>query len=176
MKLEEVHFCIRCGSRLTLQERYGQTRPVCPHCGWVYFADPKVAAGALLVDEQGRVLLVKRSNPPFAGLWTLPAGFVDAGEDPAAAAARECKEETGLQVEIERLLELRYGREHTRGADFILFYLARLRGGDLAAADDAAEAAWFPLTALPPLAFQSTRAVLQAWQSLPPPSGAEFAD
>lgn len=165
----EVKFCIRCGSRLTWQERYGLPRPVCPACGWVYFEDPKVAAGVLVPDETGKVLLVQRSNPPFEELWTLPAGFVNAREDPPSAAARECEEETGLQVEIVRLLDVCYGREHPRGADFILFYLARLSQppeeaqGALAAGDDAAASAWFPLQALPALAFRSTRSILQAW-------------
>ena len=57
---------------------------------------PKVAAGVVLIDAD-RVLLVRRVNEPYRGRWTLPAGFVDAGEDPRRAAERECLEETGLQ-------------------------------------------------------------------------------
>ena len=57
---------------------FGRERPVCPQCGWIHFADPKVAA-AVLIEKDGRVLLVRRTNEPFRGLWTLPAGFINAG-------------------------------------------------------------------------------------------------
>jgi len=54
-------------------------------------------AVAVLIERDGKVLLVRRANTPQKGMWTLPAGFVDAGEDPAQAAERECLEETGLK-------------------------------------------------------------------------------
>ena len=66
----------------TFEEHFGKLRPSCPACRWIYFSDPKVAV-ALLVVDQGRVLLARRANDPFRGDWTLPGGFVDAGEDPA---------------------------------------------------------------------------------------------
>ncbi len=140
-------------------ERFGRERPVCPNCGWVYFADPKVAA-AILIEQDGRVLLVRRTNEPFRGLWTLPAGFVDAGEDPKEAAERECLEETGLIVHATRVLNVISGREHPRGADFVVVYRGEVQSGELQAGDDADQAGWFPLEALPELAFRATKAVL----------------
>ena len=99
----EVNYCPRCGAGVNHEERFGRLRPVCPQCGWIHFVDPKVAA-AVLVEEGSRVLLVRRANDPFRGLWTLPAGFINGGEDPAEAAARECFEETGLNVRVKRLV------------------------------------------------------------------------
>ena len=122
--------------------------------------DPKVAAAVRVVDDTGRVLLTRRVNPPHQGSWTLPAGFVNAGEDPARAAARECLEETGLVVEITGLLDVIAGKEHDRGADFIIVYSARVTGGRLQAGDDADRAAFFDPNALPPLAFEATRRAL----------------
>lgn len=134
-------------------------RPTCPRCGWIFFADPKVAAGALVETEQG-VLLVRRVNEPGRGLWTFPAGFVDAYEDPARAAERECLEETGLRVTVSGLLRLVAGREHPRGADIVLIYAAVINGGALSPGDDADQAQFFPRAALPPLAFRATRMAL----------------
>jgi ADP-ribose pyrophosphatase YjhB (NUDIX family) len=94
-------------------------------------------------------------------LWTLPAGFVNAGEDPAVAAARECLEETGLTVRVTRVLDVIAGREHPRGADFVIVYRAEVVSGDLQAADDADQVAWFERDQLPPLAFQATQLILQ---------------
>lgn len=141
------------------EEKYGAVRPVCPQCGWIHFQDPKVAA-AVLVEQGSRVLLVQRANEPFRGLWTLPAGFVNGGEDPAEAATRECWEETGLTVRVTRVHDVIAGREHERGADFIIVYIAEVTGGTMAPADDAEAVEWFERADLPPLAFEATRKVL----------------
>lgn len=154
-----INFCPRCGTPIQLKKKFGKVRPVCPACGWMHFADPKVAA-AVLVEQEGRVLLVRRVNEPFRGLWTLPAGFVDAEEDPASAAARECEEETGLTVRVTRVLDVIAGREHERGADFVIVYAAEVESGILRAGDDADEVGWFDTSQLPPLAFKATRKVL----------------
>lgn len=144
---------------MSLAERFGHQRAVCPKCGWIHFADPKVAA-AVLLEEDSRVLLVRRVNEPFRGKWTLPAGFVDAGEDPARAAERECLEETGLTIHATRVLDIIAGREHPRGADFIIVYEGHILDGKLRAADDADQAGWFARGELPPLAFRATRKML----------------
>ena len=156
---DEIKYCPRCGSTVDHGIRFGRNRPVCPQCGWIHFADPKVAA-AVLVQKDGRVLLVRRVNEPFRGQWTLPAGFVNAYEDPAEAAARECLEETGLTVRITHVIDVVAGREHPRGADFVIVYGAEVLEGTLAAADDADEAGWFAMSELPPLAFKATKMVL----------------
>ncbi len=158
-RLEEVNFCIRCGNRLVRVERFGSVRPVCPVCEWIYFADPKVAAAAL-VEQAGAVLLVRRVNDPQRGLWTLPAGFIDAGEDPAEAAVRECLEETGLQIRITGLVDVLFGQEHPRGAHILIVYKAEGLGGELRPSDDADQVAFFGLDDLPPLAFSTTIKVL----------------
>jgi len=141
------------------QHLYGQMREVCPKCEWIHFIDPKVAAGVLVMQDE-RVLLVRRSGEPFRGLWTLPAGFVNAGEDPAEAAARECLEETGLSVRVTRVFDIVAGKEHPRGADFVIVYEAEVISGALQADDDADAAEWFDKNNLPPLAFRATQVIL----------------
>ena len=156
---EHIKFCPRCGAEVLRENKFGTVRPVCPQCAWIYFIDPKVAA-AVLIEQDGRVLLVRRGNEPFRGLWTLPAGFVNGGEDPAEAAARECLEETGLSVHITRVLDIISGREHKRGADFVIVYLAEVVSGELVPADDADAAEWFARNDLPPLAFKATQKIM----------------
>lgn len=155
----EFNYCPRCGAPVNHEERYGKVRPVCPQCGWIHFIDPKVAA-AVLVEQDRRVLLVRRANEPFRGLWTLPAGFINGGEDPAEAASRECLEETGLRVQILRVLDIIAGKEHPRGADFIIVYQASVLGGELRPDDDVDAVEWFPRDRLPRLAFRATQIVL----------------
>jgi ADP-ribose pyrophosphatase YjhB (NUDIX family) len=126
----------------------------------MHFSDPKVASAVLIERDDGMILLVQRANDPFKGLWTLPAGFVNAGEDPAEAATRECLEETGLVAQITGLIEIVSGREHSRGSDFVIFYLGKITGGLLCAADDALAVGWFDRANLPELAFKSTAHIL----------------
>lgn len=139
---------------------FGAERAVCPDCGWIHFADPKVAAAVLVLADE-LVLLDRRINEPQRGMWSLPAGFVDAYEDPARAAERECLEETGLVVHVTGLLDVIAGREHPRGADILIVYTAEVLSGTLQPNDDADDAGFFPLDQLPPLAFESTRRLLE---------------
>jgi 8-oxo-dGTP diphosphatase len=154
-------FCPLCASELVLKIQMSEERPTCPNCGWVHYEDPKVAAGVLVLRGSvvREVLLVRRTMEPYIRQWSIPAGFVNAFEDPQAAAVRECREETGLEARIESLFDVLYGREHPRGADIFLVYRAEVLGGALSPADDADQAAWFPLNDLPPLAFETTRKI-----------------
>ena len=156
---DQIKFCVRCGASLQLVLRAGRERPTCLDCGWVYFPDPKVAVAALAL-RGGNVLLVRRANRPQQGLWTLPAGFVDAGEDPAQAVIRECLEETSLTVKTTGLLDILVGQEHTKGSHLLIVYQVEILSGVLHPGDDVDRAAFFGLQDLPPLAFASTQEIL----------------
>ena len=156
----KINFCPHCGEKATREIRFGKLRPCCPTCGWVYFADPKVAV-AVLIEKEGTILFVRRVNEPGRGRWSLPAGFVDAGEDPLRAAERECLEETGLIVKIDGLIDVLSGHEHAHGADIILFYRGEIVGGVLVAGDDVDSAMFFSRRKLPPLAFKNTERILE---------------
>ena len=105
-------------------------------------------------------MLVRRAVDPLRGLWSLPAGFVDAAEDPVEAVRRECLEETGLTVQVTGLVDVLYGQEHPRGAHIIIVYRAIILGGVLQAGDDVDGAAFFATDHLPELAFSTTRKIL----------------
>jgi ADP-ribose pyrophosphatase YjhB (NUDIX family) len=125
----------------------------------VFFPDPKVAV-ATLIEQDGKVLLVQRAHNPFRGKWMLPAGFVDAGEDPQEAAVREVEEETSLQVDITQLRDVFANRAYEGGADIIIVYQGEVISGELKAGDDAAQAIFFSRDHLPALAFESTKRIL----------------
>ena len=155
-------YCPQCGKLLHLKLVEERQRPHCPSCDHIFFEDPKVAAG-VLVSEDSRVLLVRRTMSPHIGKWTLPAGFVDAGEDPQVAAIRECREETGLTVRILGLLDVFTGSEHRHGADIVIMYYAALDKGELVPGDDADAAGFFAAHELPEIAFSATRKALDVW-------------
>ena len=101
--------------------------------------EPTVAVGAIVFDDDGRVLLVQRGRPPAEGLWSVPGGRVERGERLVNAVAREVLEETGLVVEVGPLAEVveRIGDGYHY---VILDYVARAIGGTLTAGDDAKDA------------------------------------
>ncbi len=134
--------------------------PFAPRAGGEHFADPKVAVG-VFIEKNDKILFVQRASNPHRGKWSLPAGFVNAGEDPAEAAYRECLEETNLKTRATRILGIYAEKEHEGGADFIIVYRAEVINGNLFAADDAADAAWFARDNLPELAFEATRYFLE---------------
>jgi ADP-ribose pyrophosphatase YjhB (NUDIX family) len=98
--------------------------------------------GAVIKDDRGRLLLIKRGHAPGAGLWSLPGGRIEPGETDAEALVREMREETGLAVEPGQLI----GTVRRPAQDGDVFdirdYAARVTGGTLRAGDDAAEARW----------------------------------
>jgi 8-oxo-dGTP diphosphatase len=157
-----IQYCPRCGTTLEVQLHSGKLRPACPNCAWVYFPDPKVAV-AVLIQQNQQVLLVQRMFDPQKGSWTLPSGFVDAGEDPKQAAKRECLEETGLVIRDIQLLDVLFSQEHPRGASILILYRAEIETGELKGGDDANQAVFFDPHHLPPLAFASTYLILSKY-------------
>ena len=115
---------------------------------------PLVGVGAIIIED-ARVLLVKRAHPPLQAQWSIPGGVLEVGELIREAAVREAREETGLIVEPGDLLGV-YDRvlraEQRVQYHYVLIdFLCRRVGGELAAADDAAEVRWFTREELPAL-------------------------
>ncbi len=163
MNPSDWQYCPHCARELERREKAGRIRPLCPACGFVYFADPKVTVG-VLIERGGRVLLGKRNVDPQMALWCLPGGFVDYGERIREAAAREALEETGLVVEVGDLLGVWDFEEDIgdkRGIS--IFFRAESTVGDPVAADDLEAVAWFAPDYLPPIAFSSHEEVLHSW-------------
>jgi ADP-ribose pyrophosphatase YjhB (NUDIX family) len=152
---EEIAYCPRCTTKMITRPVGDKPRRVCPACDYIYFTDPKVGVGVLVIHE-GKILLVRRSMNPERGKWSLPAGFLDRGEDPRETAVRETLEETNLEVAIERLVDVYYNPPGQGGASIFILYQARLLGGEVKAGDDADAVGLFSLDVLPELAFAST--------------------
>lgn len=158
----KANFCPMCGAPLEHHERYGKLRPVCPHCDHTVFFDPKVAV-VVFIARDDAVLMVKRSNDPGRGKWALPAGFIEPDEDPKDAAARETREETGLDIHIDALIDVLHRPDADGLADIIIAYSGHVVGGELAAHDDADDVAWFHCDDLPPVALATTEMMIQMW-------------
>lgn len=157
----EHGYCPRCGA--ALEASRGPTgQPGCPACGFIRYANPKVAAG-VLVERNGQLLLVRRNHEPAYNAWSFPSGFVDAGEVVEAAAAREVQEEAGLAVRVERLLGVfsGYGSEVV----FVAYTGSVIGDDEPVPGPEAFEARFFAPDALPELAFPHDPAIVAAWRA-----------
>jgi len=156
-----IKFCPLCAAPLERKDRAGRMRVCCSACDFVHWENPKLAA-VVVVPVDGGIVLTKRCEPPAIGAWCLPGGFIEPMERPDTAAVREVLEETGLKVEIDRLLSARA----VDGANIVvLYYAARpLSHVTLQPADDAEEARVFSLNDLPEtIAFPHDRLTIAEW-------------
>jgi 8-oxo-dGTP diphosphatase len=161
----DVRYCPLCATKLVWRLSGERERPTCPSCGFVFYFNPVVGAG-VLVERDGRVILVRRGVEPKAGFWSLPSGYVEADERAEEAAVREAKEETGLEVEVDDLLGVySFGREPQTGV--LILYSAHTIGGELRAGDDAEEVRAFAPEELPQegqIAFRTHLQALREWR------------
>ncbi|MGC9307269.1 MAG: NUDIX domain-containing protein [Thermoplasmatota archaeon] len=116
-----------------------------------------------VIISDGKLLLIRRGNPPFKDAWALPGGFVDYGETVEAAVRREVKEETGLTTSIQQLVGV-YSDPHRdpRGHTVSVVFLLAVESGTPEGGDDAVEAGWFSLDELPELAFDHAKIINDA--------------
>jgi ADP-ribose pyrophosphatase YjhB (NUDIX family) len=153
--------CPMCGGDLELRSIKAREpdRLVCGRCGFIFYQDPKVAVGTLITDEHGHIVLVRRAIEPGYGKWVIPGGFVDRGEEVTKAAMREAREEAGLDVRLERLINV---YSYPGRAPVIIMYLASIVSGCLECDDEGIEARFFHPDEIPwdELAFQATRDAL----------------
>ena len=155
-------FCPMCGGELQPRSLKASEpeRLVCTRCGFVFYLDPKVAVGTIITDDQGRIVLVKRAIEPGYGKWVFPGGYVDRGEQVQVAAVREAKEEAGLDVRLDHLINI---YSYPGRAPVIIVYAASIVGGELCCDDEGLEARRFHPEEIPwgELAFSSTYDALQ---------------
>ena len=164
-------FCPVCGAALEPRVlKIGDpSRLVCTSeaCGFVFYLDPKVAVGTIIADERGRVALVRRAIEPGYGRWVFPGGYVDRGEEIHVAALREAREETGLDIRIDRLVGI---YSYAGRTPIIIVFAATTTAGSLLVDDEGLEARWFEPAAIPwdELAFRSTEEALRAYLDVGP--------
>jgi ADP-ribose pyrophosphatase YjhB (NUDIX family) len=162
-----MRYCPECGAPLGERFVHGKTRPACPSCQFVHYANPKVAVGVIVAQDE-RILLCRRDLEPGRGRWSFPSGYVDAGEPVLAAARREVLEETGLDVEVGRLVGV-YDSPN-RPVVYVV-YAGRVLGGELRAREEVQAVGYFDPAALPELAFEHDGRILADWRLGLPATG-----
>jgi len=155
--MDTFRFCPSCGGSLDSRSlKAGDpVRLVCTQCAFVFYLDPKIAVGTIIDDGHGRIVLVRRAIEPGYGKWVFPGGYVDRGEPVLTAAIREAREECGLHVKLQGLVDI---YSYAGRIPIIVVYAATRVSGELQVDDEGLEARWFAADEVPwdDLAFKST--------------------
>jgi len=164
----EFTYCPHCRAKLESKPIGPAMRMACPECDFVHFRNPALGAAVVIRDEMGRLLMVKRGGTVTrSGYWSLPAGYVDYGEEVRTAAARELREETGLEAAIGEAVFVATNFHDSEKVSVCIWFEGTVTGGALEAGDDAVEAAFFPLDDLPDLAFETDRELIDRFLAEP---------
>jgi 8-oxo-dGTP diphosphatase len=158
----KAHYCSQCGAQTVVREEDGRDREVCPACDTIFYENPLPVVSCVVLDRDRRVLLVRRGREPHAGMWCLPIGFAEVGETIHEAALRELQEEAGIEGMISTLLDADSYESSHYGHLLIVSFEVEKTGGEEIAGDDAVDVDYFPLDALPRLAFPSNYLAIKA--------------
>ncbi len=164
--LTGIKYCSRCGKQYELREESGKIRPVCPHCGFIFYKNPSPGVSVLIVEDE-QVLLCKRGPGNFqSGKWCLPCGFMEFDEDYLIAARREVKEETGLNVKLESIINVSFNFLSQEVHSLVIVLKGEIIDGKLCPGDDIKEVEWFPLSGqLPEMAFAADIMIIEQYKT-----------
>lgn len=165
MKKQKQHCCY-CGRVITKIEVDGKIRDYCESCKTVFYENPLPVASSIVVNENREILLVRRKNDPYRNMWCLPIGFAESDEEVSSAALRELKEEAGVDGEIVRLIDVDTVDNYFYGSLAIITYEVNMIGGMLRPGDDAEEALFSPIDAIPTLAWTSNEKAINIYLHL----------
>jgi 8-oxo-dGTP diphosphatase len=160
IKRQPFRFCPHCRAGLDKKKIEGKKRAFCPECGWVRYQNPLPSVAAVVWNESGKILFVKRGVEPAKGKWALPSGFIEIDETPQEACLRELKEETGLQGHIVGLTGVVNQRSFLYKNVLIIGYEVRASGA-LRAGSDSEDAEFFSMNNIPRIAFPSHRELIE---------------
>ena len=156
-----MNFCIQCGKALQSKKDEGFKRWTCESCGWIFYNNPRPCATAV-IGNSGKILLTKRAINPGKNLWDLPGGFMEDGEHPEEALAREICEELGVGLKSTELLGFypdQYGQDNIPILN--ITYCCDIEGEPVPCDQEFKEIRWFDLAELPgDYAFSSVQAMM----------------
>lgn len=163
-----MNFCSNCGQKhISIEIPQGDNRPrmCCKSCNMIFYQNPKIVCGALIVEKNG-VMLCRRAIEPAKGRWNLPAGFMENNETVQQGAVREVKEEANASIEIVKLHAV-FNVLHVN--QVYMIFLAKMKDKEFGAGIETIETKFFEFDKIPwqEIAFQSNLFALKQYMKDP---------
>ncbi len=162
---KEYKFCPTCANRLVRKPVDRRKLLSCQKCGFVFWNNPKPVVSVIL-EREGKILLIKRAKTPLKDFWCLPGGYVDYSEKPEDALIREVKEETNLNIKIDKLVGVYQIDNDPRGINLDIIYSGLMISGKLKLNEESREFGFFAIGKLPQLIAYKHREAIQDWKEL----------
>ncbi len=164
----DLPLCPKCGKPF---RKVSSSNMLCDSCGLDYYVSPRPCNALIIVDDNRRILLVKRAIEPSKGLWDLPGGFVNVEETVEESVIREAREELGVEVGNIEYLFSGHGRYVYKSLNYYtigLVFTAKITSGKLGPQDDVAELKYFAVSQIPwnILAFPVLKTTLEQYLSM----------
>ena len=153
-------YCPKCGDKLHLGHDQDFPRLTCISCAFILYENPAVGVAAIVMNEHQHILLGRRRGGKYSDLWCIPCGYLEYHEDVYQGVKREFKEETNLDIELQRIFTVQSNFHDPDCHSVGIWFLAHIYGGEMQAGDDLKEVAYFALDDIPPLAFPTDQVVI----------------
>lgn len=157
---QRFYYCPKCGHELKYVNHQERPRLTCSSCSFIFYENPIVGVAAIVLNENRQILLGRRKGGQFSGLWCIPCGYLEYGEDVYVGIRREFKEETNLDIELQSLFTVQSNYHDPECYTVGIWFIAKIIGGKIKAGDDLDKLAFFDLENSPSLAFPTDKKVI----------------
>jgi ADP-ribose pyrophosphatase YjhB (NUDIX family) len=159
--MHSFKFCPLCGAYLRRRQLDGRERLVCQECGWVNYKNPLPVVVCAAINRESKILITKRNLEPGKNKWALPGGFIEWDETPENACLRELKEETGIDGEITRLIDVYIQKTRKYGSLLIIGYAVAVLHENISINCELQEAKFVSQKNVPSIPFLTHRKIIE---------------
>ncbi|MFH1866874.1 MAG: NUDIX hydrolase [Patescibacteria group bacterium] len=165
LREKEYNFCPTCTTKLVRKKIDRRKLLSCPKCDFIFWNNPKPVVSAIVNDDI-KILLIKRAQKPLKNYWCLPGGYVDYVEEPEEALIREVEEEANLKIKIKKLIGVYQIDNDPRGINLDIIYSTSVKSSKIKLNKESSKFKYFSPNRLPKLIAYKHRQAIKDWAKI----------